>query len=576
VSVDRLTKSPIFVIASVALVAGVLYLGQAFFVPLALALLLAFVLAPVVSWIERIGLGRTPAVIAVSVVIALLLAGMVAVASRELVSLVAEVPEYRENVVRKVKSLRGPLGSVERAADAVTELEEEIASPAAGERKAAKKPAPKVEVVSSSGLVSTLGAFVGPLLDPLGVIALVVVLAIFMLLQHEDLRDRVIRLAGGQDLSLTTHALDDAGTRIGRYLGMQSLLSVIHGSVIAGGLALIGIPSAILWGVLAAFMRFVPYVGPWIAAILPIAVAVGAFDSWTPAFLTIGLIVTLELLSNNVLEPWLFGSSVGLSPFAIIVSAVFWSWLWGLPGLLLATPLSACLVVLGRYVPGLEFLLVLLSDEPALEPDVRLYQRLLSRDFEEAEAILREIREDDDLDPDFASDRLVLPALRRLADSRARGTLSADLDAEVHTGFAELLEELAEETPESKENEADSAARPQVLCVPALGASDELASEWVARVLRERGTRAITVSSDSLLDPGIPPALAVSSLLVCISALTPAGERRARILAKRLSALQPGREIVIGAWAAPVQQASDPQRRIARITELLDRIRIRS
>jgi predicted PurR-regulated permease PerM len=552
-----------------------LYLGQAFFVPLALAILLAFVLAPVVSLMERIGLGRTTSVITISVVIALLLAAMVGVASRELVSLVGEVPEYRENLVRKVKSLRGPLGSVERAADAVTELEAEIATPSAGERKSSNKPAPKVEVVSSSGLITTLGVFVGPLLDPLGLIALVVVLTIFMLLQHEDLRDRVIRLAGGQDLSLTTHALDDAGTRIGRYLGMQSLLAVFHGTVIAGGLALIGIPSAILWGVVAAFMRFVPYLGPWIAAVLPIAVAVGAFDSWTPALLTIGLIVVLELVSNNVLEPWLYGSSVGLSPFAIIVSAVFWSWLWGLPGLLLATPLSACLVVLGRYVPGLEFLVILLSDEPALEPDVRLYQRLLARDLEEAETILREAREDEP-DPDHVSDRLILPALRRLAESRVRGTLAADLDKEVHEGFAELLEEFADETSESKENATSSAARPQVLCVPALGASDELASDWVARVVRATGTRAITISADALLDPGVAPMLTASSILVCISALTPAGERRARILAKRLSVLAPAREIVIGAWAAPVQEASDPQRRIARLTELRDRIRLRS
>jgi predicted PurR-regulated permease PerM len=568
-------NSPIFVFASIALIAGMLYLGQAFFVPLALAILLAFVLAPVVSLMERIGLGRTTSVITISVVIALLLAAMVGVASRELVSLVGEVPQYRENLVRKVKSLRGPLGSVERAADAVTELEEEIATPSAGERKSSNKPAPKVEVVSSSGLITTLGVFVGPLLDPLGLIALVVVLTIFLLLQHEDLRDRVIRLAGGQDLSLTTHALDDAGTRIGRYLGMQSLLAVFHGIVIAGGLALIGIPSAILWGVVAAFMRFVPYLGPWIAAVLPIAVAVGAFDSWTPALLTIGLIVVLEVVSNNVLEPWLYGSSVGLSPFAIIVSAVFWSWLWGLPGLLLATPLSACLVVLGRYVPGLEFLVILLSDEPALEPDVRLYQRLLARDLEEAETILREAREDEP-DPDHVSDRLILPALRRLAESRVRGTLAADLDKEVHEGFAELLEEFADETSESKENATSSAARPQVLCVPALGASDELASDWVARVVRATGTRAITISADALLDPGVAPMLTASSILVCISALTPAGERRARIVAKRLSVLAPAREIVIGAWAAPVQEASDPQRRISRLTELRDRIRLRS
>ncbi len=572
--VDRLTKSPLFVIASIAIVGGVLWLGQPIFVPLALAILLAFVLAPVVRWVERIGLGRAPAVIAVCVAIALVLAGMASIASRELVSLASEVPQYRANIARKVAMLRGPIGSVERAAGAVTELEAEISKSAPAARTSGARPAPKVEVVEANGWLSTLGGVIGPLLDPLGLIALVVVLAIFILLQHEDLRDRVIRLASGRDLSLTTHALDDAGARIGRYLGMQTLLAGIHGSVIAAGLALIGIPSALLWGVVSAFLRFVPYAGPWIAAILPIAVSIGAFDGWTPALLTAGLIISVELVSNNVLEPWLYGSSVGLSPFAVIVSAVFWSWLWGLPGLLLSTPLSACLVVLGRHVPGLEFLVVLLSDEPALEPDVRLYLRLLALDLAEAETILRAATNDED--PDHRSDRLVLPALRRLAEARTRGQLDAARDEEIRAAFRELLEELSQGGSGAREVGPDADARPAVLCVPALGASDALASEWVAGVLRERGFRATATTVVELLKADPERAELDARTTVCISALTPAAEMRARQLVKRWEARHPGSEVVVAAWAAHAPVAVEPQRRVTRVGELVDRLRARS
>ena len=202
-----------------------------------------------------------------------------------------------------------------------------------------------------------------------------------MLLEREELRDRMLWLIGAQDLTLTTHAVDDAMQRVSRYLGMQSLICGIHGLAVGIGLAVIGVPGAVLWGALSAVLRFLPYFGPWLAAAGPIALALAAFPGWSAPLLTVALFVILELVSNNVLEPWLYGASAGLSPFGVVFSAVFWAWLWGIPGLLIATPLTVCLVVAGRYVRGLEYFTVLLGDRPALLPDVRLYQRLLALDL---------------------------------------------------------------------------------------------------------------------------------------------------------------------------------------------------
>lgn len=355
-------QSPLLAVAAVVLVTAALHFGQAFFVPVALALLVAFALAPLTSRLERVGLGRTPAVIAVVLVVALCAGGITALAARELASVVGQAPSYRANLIEKIAALRGPLGSMERAADAVGELEDELSKPVPGDGPR-ERPAPKVEVVERDDLLEKLGGVASPLADVLGAAAIVAVLAVFMLLQREDLRDRAIRLIGKRDLTLTTSALEDAAGRLSRFLGMQSLLCGVHGVVVGVGLAVLGVPGALLWGALSALLRFVPYVGPWVAALLPIATAAGAFDSWSPALLCVGYFVALELVSNNVLEPWLLGASVGLSPFAVVLSAVFWSWLWGIPGLLLATPITACLVVFGRYVRGLEFFVILLADE---------------------------------------------------------------------------------------------------------------------------------------------------------------------------------------------------------------------
>ena len=554
------------------LVTAALSLGQAFLVPLALALLLAFLLAPLAARLERLGLGRVLAVSGVFLVIALLAGGIAWVAAREVSALAVEAPTYRVNLLGKIAALRGPLGSVGRAADAVTEFGAELDKPEPGAKQ--ERQAPRVELVERSPLLEKITGVVAPLADLGGAAAIVAVLTVFMLLQREDLRDRVIRLVGNRDLSLTTSALDDAGGRISRFLGTQALLCGAHGVMVGGGLWLLGIPGALLWGAVSALLRFVPYIGPWIAAVLPIATAAGAFESWTPALLCVGLFALLEFVSNNVLEPKLYGARVGLSPFAVVFSAVFWSWLWGVPGLLLATPLSACLVVLGHYVRGLEFLAILLSDEPALEPGVRFYQRLLAHDLDEAEAILREVAtESARVD---VSDRVILPALARLATDEEAGTLDETQAAEKRGAFRELLDGLREDDPAPAPSDVPETERTRVVCISATDANDELASDWLADELAAHGVEATSLSAKLLVSERIDQALAADASLICISALTASAALRGRQLARRLQATGKSPEILIGMWAGvttPSESGERPgretsARRVTRASEL--------
>ncbi len=239
--------------------------------------------------------------------------------------------------------------------------------------------------------IQLLRGAVGPLARPFGTAAVVIVFVIFMLLHREDMRDRVIRLIGVRRLNVTVQAFDDAAYRVSRYLFMQFLINAIQGTVVAIGLTLIGVPNGILWGILTIALRFIPYLGPLVAAGMPILVSLAAFNNWTGPLMTIVLVSSLEIISNNVLEPWLYGSRTGLSPVALIVAAVFWTWLWGGVGLLLSTPLTVCLVVMGKYIPQLAFLGILLSDEAVLSPKMRLYQRLLASDLQEAETVIKEV-----------------------------------------------------------------------------------------------------------------------------------------------------------------------------------------
>lgn len=545
-----------------------LYFGKAVLMPLALAILVAFALAPLVAALERRRLNRVLAVVTVCAGIGAVAGVLAWVVGREASTVAEDLPRYREILRDKVRDLRGPIGSLSGAAAEITELGETIERDV--QQGASTR---KLEVVEKPRLLGTLADLFAPLLGPLGTAGIVIVLALFLLLEREELRDRLIWLAGARDLSLTTHVLDDAGQRVSRYLAMQSLICGIQGVSVGVGLFAIGVPGAALWGALSAVLRFVPYFGPWIAAALPIALSVAAFPGWTAPLLTISLFVVLELVSNNVLEPWLYGASAGLSPFGVIFSAVFWTWLWGIPGLLLATPLTVCLVVAGRHVHGLRAFSVLLGDQPALPPDARLYQRLVALDVDEASRVLREAGANTSLET--LSDTVVLPALRRLAEDEQRAAWPPERSAEVRERFEEILMEVADEVGPQEPSAADV----RVLMAPALDETDALASRWLARVCTSRGASATLASSHALVSEVALQAKKEEPDVICIGALTPRAALHARLLCKRLDVADAGADVVVGFWAAPLQQAgnrSDPRvAPIATVAELLARLQSR-
>ena len=362
---DRIFQQPFIAsLAAIAIVVASLHLAKPVLMPLAIAVLLSFVLSPLVRRVERLRLGRVLSVVIVTAFVGLLLASAGWLVVNQATQLGTQLPSYRANIRAKAKALSTSLGSFRLAAEQMEALGEELSNAAGEERRA---PSAKVTVVEDeSGLLGEAASYVGSLAAPLETIGLVVLMLLFILVQREDLRDRIIRVFGNRDLNVTTQAMDEVGQRVSRYLRVHSMLNAGTGAVIGLGLWLIGLPAAFLFGLLSALLRFVPYIGPWVAAALPIALSVAVFDEWTSTLMVIALYLAVELVNNNVFEPWLYGSSVGLSPFAVILSAVFWTWIWGPVGLVLATPLSVCCVVLGRYVPQFEAFAILLSDRPAL------------------------------------------------------------------------------------------------------------------------------------------------------------------------------------------------------------------
>ncbi len=527
-------RAPAFRVAAFTAGAAVLYFAKPLLMPIALAVLVSFWLAPLVSRIERTGLGRVVAVILVCVVVAGATGGLAWLVDRQAVELSGQLPEYRRNLVSKVRALRGPLGSLARAAVVMDELESELDGPA----KKSEAP-PKVEVVERSNPIETVTSVATPLVEPLGIAAAVAVLVVFMLLQREDLRDRVIRLAGSRDLTLTTHAIDDASRRLSRILGTQSLLCAAHGTLVGVGLAAIGIPGAAMWGVLAALLRFIPYVGPFISVSLPVAIALAAFPGWTPVVEVLLLFLVLELLSSNALEPWLYGMRTGLSPFAVVLSAFFWTWLWGIPGLFLAMPLTICLVVAGRYVESLEGFRILFGDEAALEPEVRFYQRMLSIDAGEVEMLLRRTIETEGIQA--ASDGLVLPALRWFARDVDRGSVPRDRARRIRSMLVDLFEELP-----STDAEERGAAR--VFLRPGRDEPESIAGAWLSRLLKAHG---FVVRADGRL--GGPAQQAdpreVVPDVICVPALTPESALSARRICRQLRLREPRARIFVAFWS---------------------------
>ena len=554
-------------VGAIVVVVGALYVGSDILIPLALAILLSFMLRPVVIRLQRFGLGRIPAVLAVVLLLFVALLGLGAIVANQVVNLADNLPRYEWNLRTKIRDLRTAIpsgGVVERTSDMLRDLGEELGkatTPTEGETKsegAAAAPEPvlvRIQQPEASPL-QTLREVGGPLVAPIATAGLVVVFVIFMLLQREDLRDRILRLVGASDVARATEAMDDAAKRISRYLLMQLIINVLYGIPVGIGLYFLGVPNPILWGLFATVLRFVPYLGPVIAALVPIALSFAVAPGWTTPLLTIALFVTLELFSNNVLEPWLYGSSTGLSPVAVLVAAVFWTTLWGPVGLLLSTPLTVCLVVLGRHVPRLGFFHVLLGEEPALAPELKFYQRLLARDPDEATELAEEYLEDESLDKLY--DAVIMPALGLAEQDRLRGSL----DRATVQGIAEDMIGVIEELAEDEERVPDEVAARDagaILCIGPRNGLDEAAAAMLARLLRQGGLGAATLSRDAVTGRNLARLERQGVALICLSYVNPAATQHAHRLTRRLRQhFGPEVRIMVGLWAArPAAEARE-------------------
>jgi predicted PurR-regulated permease PerM len=526
------------------LVTTILYWAQAVIVPVALALLMTFLLTPVVSPLQR-RIGRVPAVLAVVLVAFAALGATGWAVTQQLASVVEELPAYRENIRRKIRDVRGAGGSVETLQKTIEDIKAEIETrepPGTVTRPLVVRP----EQVSGLWGVP---AVIGPLLGRLAPAGLVVALVVFMLLEREDLRNRLIRLFGHGRLVVTTRAFDEAGRRVSRYLLVQSLVNLVFGAGVGVGLFLIGVPYPLLWGALAGALRFIPYVGPTVAALVPLAVALAALEGWTRPLLVLGLFVVLELLTNLVLETVVYAGAAGVSQVGLLVAVAFWSWLWGPLGLLMATPLTVCLAVMGKYVPGLEFVTTLLSDEPVLAADVSYYQRLLAGD--EAEAIELVERHATAESAETVYDALMLPALNYAERDRIEERLSPEEEHAVAEATRELLDEVPGGADGANAADDSGTDRIPVLGVAAHGERDVLALTMLARLLD--GTPvALEVPPSALLSSEIVGAVQKGHYrAVCIADLPPSSPSKSRYVVKRLRTSMPDLPIVVGRWAPP-------------------------
>ena len=563
----------IWTVLVTAFVVTVLYVGRELLIPLALAAMLTFLLSGPVGRIER-WIGRIAAVL----LVVLMLFSVLGVAgwflTRQVIDVAAKLPDYQTNIQEKLHALKMPTStkflrfsqSVETlkkelpVADENTEDAASLGVPESLRRPSPKaKPIPVRVVESQSGMARILQGLGTAVLGPLGHAGLVLLLLVFMLLKREDLRGRVIRLIGQGHISTTTRAMDDAGRRVSRYLAMQLVVNVGYGVCFGIGLFFIGVPNPILWGAFAAVMRFIPYVGPLVGAVIPLVLSFAVSTSWMTPVYALGLFLVLELINANALEPWLYGTSTGVSSIALILAAVFWTWLWGPVGLLLSTPLTVCLAVMGRHVPSLRFLSVLLSEEQALAPHEECYHRLLAQGLTEVSELAEAHLKANSLTALY--DNVLVPALI-LAENDAR---NEELDREqqglIHQQMLDIIEDVGELPPSPSKVAADVTvaedtppARPmprvRVRCLPARAYRDELAGIMLTQVLNQQGFEA----------ESLPAALATGELVenvrkaqpdaVCISVVSPSTLLHARHLAGRLRSALPDLQVVVGVWGA--------------------------
>jgi predicted PurR-regulated permease PerM len=558
-----------------------LYFAREILIPFAFALTLTFLLTPAVAFLQRLRTGRILAVL-VTVLVSVAVAGGISwVIATQLVDVANQIPLYSQNIHARIEAFHLPAtGQLGRAAKSVEGVVQEItgaqetavpgtqpASLAQGRKPNKPNSAPvvvsptQVQVVQPSpGGWVEIRDLGGPILAPLGRAGMVLIFTIFMLLKREDLRNRLLRLAGISRLNRMTQALDDASGRISRYLLMQFLVNAGFGTVFGLGLYFIGVPNPALWGVVAGILRIVPYVGTLVAATLPIALSLAAFDGWLRPLLVFFLVAGVELIVANFIEPWLYGAHVGISSLALLVSSVFWAVLWGPAGLILSTPLTVCVVVLGRYVQQLSFLHILLGDESVLAAEAQIYQRLLAMDQLEAQTILARILPGKPLVELY--DAVLIPALSMAEQDRHKGAIDAAREEFLFLSINEMVVELSEYSKPDGESPAEAAQNPdhRILCLPAYDRADEITAAMLAQILEQKGFATLSFPLGPSLHECLTSIESSPGDIVCISALPPYAFAPARAMCKQARERFPKLKVVVCVWGF----GGDTQKAMAR------------
>jgi predicted PurR-regulated permease PerM len=562
-------------------VVAALYLGREVLVPIALAVLLTFVLAPLVRLLQRWYFPRIVAVALVGLVAFAAILGLGALMVSQLNQLAGDLPRYQSTLGEKIQSVRGVVGgtgTLERASEILHDLSKEIDRPnnsaqpnSLNENVASSKPIPVEIKQPDPGALQTLAALIAPLIHPLTTTGIVAIFVIFILLQRQDLRNRLVRLAGAQDLQRTTAALDDAGQRLSRLFLTQLALNASFGCVIGLGLWIIGVPSAPLWGMLAMIMRFVPYIGALISAIFPLILAAAVGPGWTIFLITAALFIVAETIVGQAIEPLVYGQSTGLSPVAVIVSATFWTWLWGPVGLILATPLSMCLVVVGRHVDRLEFLEVMFGDQPPLTPAELIYQRMLANDPIEAAEQARTFLKERPLVEYY--DEILLEGLRLAEADSKRGLLNDERKLRIRNAVAEIADDLSAHEdnlePVERGTAEGEAASPlaqldkaegvreitvlperwrdghPVLCIPGVGLLDEAVAILIAQLVERRGIGARSEQPEALSLSRILSLDTKNVALICLCYIGTATNAQIGYAIRRVRRKAPGAFIVV-------------------------------
>jgi predicted PurR-regulated permease PerM len=556
------------VVAVVAIVT--LYFARIVLIPFALALLFTFILTPVVKLLERIHFGRIPSAILV-VLLSVGACGAVGwTVAKQFSQVVNQLPDYKANIRTKLTSLhwKSP-HALDNASQTMTEISKDLATAPTGQRSGdatlthptlmrptpEPKPVP-VEVVKSPALPLESMQNV---LELLASGLIVLVFTIFMLIRREDLRNRLISLAGDGNLHLVTQTLDDASARVSRYLLLQFVVNTCYGIFIGACLHFIGLPGALLWGVIVGTLRFLPYIGPPLGGIMPLLLSLAVFDGWTRPLMVLALFVFTELIVSNLLEPMLYGIHTGISSLAILVAAIFWTAIWGPIGLVLSTPLTVCLLVVGRHVPRLRFLQILLGDEPALTPDSRFYQRLLAMDHDEARQVLEKCLEGKTLEELY--DSVLIPALSLAEQDRHQNRLEDEHQKFICQSTRELIDEFWEprgEEPagaivggERGELSRGVALRAEqsrkIVCLPARDEADEIVGIMLAQVLETAGHQAVCIPVGTAAEM-LAQVKDEKPDVVCISALPPFAIPHARTLYAKLRAQDSQMRILVGLW----------------------------